>query len=244
MNVEAAAQDAPDLKVADSGMMVRVFYIFAALAAISGAISLAGTFLGSSIAAVGHTEDRTPVEIVVGNNVFSVPSNMIRFEEARRGGEAQRLDLYALWPTMAGYTNDERDAFNNRTRQRRVIFLTIEPQQMSRDMSGRLEPIYRKVVELPGAVGPAGLRRYAFSASSGYVDEELVVGERPGRASFVARCLTGASAETSLAGCERDVHLGERLSLSYRFPEELLENWAALDAAVAAKAAELLRSAR
>jgi hypothetical protein len=244
MSTEAAAHDAPALKVADGGVMVRVFYIFAALAAISGAISLAGTFLGSSIAAVGHTEDPAPVEIVIGNNVFSVPANMIRFEEARRGGEAQRLDLYALWPSMAGYSNDERDAFNNRTAQRRIIFMTVEPQQMSRDMSGRLDPIYRKLLDLPGAAGPAGLRRHAFSVASGYVDEELVVGERPGRASFVARCLTGASAAASLAACERDVHLGERLSLSYRFPEELLENWAALDAAVAAKAAELLRSAR
>jgi hypothetical protein len=241
--MNTAATTSPP-QVADAGVMMKVFTVFAALALLSGAISLGGKLLGGTIAAVGYTADTTPYEIVVGNNVLSVPGNMIRFEEARRHGDAHRVDLYALWPKMTGYSDADRDAFNNRQRSRRIVFMSIEPRMMSRDMSGRLDAIYRRLIDLPGAPGPAGLRRYSFSAGSGYVDEVLVVGERPGREAFVARCLTGSAAAETLAGCERDVHLGQQLSMTYRFPEELLENWAALDAAVSAKAAEMLRTGR
>ncbi len=244
MSATTATMDPAGPQVAESGFMMRVFYIFAALALLSAAISVGGKMIGASIAAVGHTEDTTVYEVVIGNNVFGVPANMIRAAEARRNGEAKRLDLYGLWPSLAGYSNAQRDAFNHRTAQRRIVFLSIEPRMMSRDMSGRLEPIYRRLIELPGAAGPSGLRAYGFSKGSGYVDETLMVGERPGDQPFVARCLTGAAAAASLAECERDIHLGEQLSLTYRFPGDMLESWAALDAAVSAKAAGMLRTGR
>lgn len=229
----------------DSGFMLRVFYVFAVLALISVFISVAGKLLGRSIAAVGHTEDATLHEIVIGNNVLAVPANMIRFEKARRAGETQRLDLYAKWPEMTGYTDADRDEFNNRDNRRRIIFMTVDESTMSRDMSGRLEPIYRRLIELPAAPGPApGLRAYDFSQDSGYLDEVLIVGERTGEEAFVARCLAGRAAAESIAGCERDVHVGDRLSLTYRFPEAILQNWRALDAAVLAKMAELLQTGR
>lgn len=234
------SEDAAPAIVA-AGFAMKVFYVFAALALASGGISLAGKFLGSSIAMVGHTTDTRPLEIVVGNNVLMAPANMVRFESARRHGEAPRLDLYAIWPGMNGYSDGDRDVFNNNGAQRRIIFMSVEQRQMSRDMSGRLEPIYRRLIELPGSQGPEGLRRYGFSAGSGYVNEVLMVGQEPGREPFVARCLTGPAADESLAGCERDIHFGDGLSLTYRFPEELLDNWMSLEAAVRAKLAEMLK---
>lgn len=239
-----AVTGSDDPQPIDSRFMLRVFYVFAALALLSVAISIGGKLLGRSIAAVGHTEDRTVHEIVIGNNVVAVPANMIRFEKARRPGELPRLDLYMKWPQMTGYTNADRDEFNNRDDRRSIVFLTLEERSMSRDMSGRLEPIYRRLIELPGAPGPAaGLRTYAFSEESGYLAESLIVGPRVGQDAFVARCLTGRAAAESLAGCERDVHVGDQLSLTYRFPEAMLQNWRALDAAVLAKMAEFLRTA-
>jgi hypothetical protein len=241
----SAAAGGGGAKPLDSGFMLRVFYVFAALALISIVISVGGKLLGRSIAAVGHTEDTTLYEIVIGNNVLAVPANMIRFEKGRREGEAYRLDLYLKWPQMTGYTNADRDEFNNRDNRRNIIFLTVEERQMSRDMSGRLEPIYRRLIELPGAPGPAnGLRAYQFSEASGYLNEWLIVGDRAGHEAFVARCLTGRAAAESLAGCERDVHVADQLSLTYRFPEAMLQNWRALDAAVLAKMAEFLRVGR
>ena len=226
----------------DSRLMMRVFYGFAALAILSVAISLGGKWIGRSIAAVGHTEDARRHSIAIGGPLLAIPANMIRFDAQRRDGEAQRVDLYLKWPRMTGYSNADRDAFNNRGDSRDIVFLSIERQTMARDMSGRLEPIYRRLIELPGAPGPsAGLRVYGFSPDSGYVNESLVVGEQAADAPFVARCLTGPAPADSLAPCERDVGIGNGLSLTYRFPERMLQSWQALDAAVMARVAEFLR---
>ncbi len=225
-----------------SRFAVRLFYIFAALAAFSVAISVAGRMLGGSIASVGHTDDSRLLELVIGNNVLAVPANYIRFEGQRAGGEVHRLDLYMRWPDLAGYSNDIRDDFNHRDGSRRIIFMSVEPRLMSRDMSARFDPIYRRLIELPGTPSAAGLSAYRFSETSGYMNEMLMVGDRPGQSPFVARCLTGTIAEQSLAACERDVHIGDELSLTYRFPARLLGQWRKLDAAVVGKMSEFLRT--
>ncbi|TJV23856.1 MAG: hypothetical protein E5Y18_18705, partial [Mesorhizobium sp.] len=83
---------------------------------------------------------------------------------------------------------------------------------------------------------------YGFNEKSGYFNEVLAVGNRRGKDPFVARCLSGPSAAQSLAPCERDILVGDNLSLTYRFPMEFLGDWQALDAAIAAKAARMLKA--
>ncbi|MBO6539393.1 MAG: hypothetical protein JJ969_08330 [Rhizobiaceae bacterium] len=227
---------------AQSRFVMRVFYVFLALAAFSVLISIAGRVLGSNLAQVGHTDDTRLVEAVVGNNVLYVPANYIRFEKQRVTGEARRLDLYLRWPDLAGYSNAARDDFNHQGGVRRVLFLSVEQQLMSRDMSARFDPIYSRLIDLPGVPAVAGLRSYQFKESSGYMSETLMVGGGANGRPFVARCLTGAVAAESLAPCERDVHFGDELSLTYRFPAELLGEWRALDAAVLGKMQAFLRT--
>lgn len=236
-----AATAATELKVVDSALMTKIFYGFAALALLSAAISLTGKWLGHSIAMAGYTDDTRPHEVIIGHNVIVAPANMIRFEQARRDGIASRLDLYMRYPQMDGYSLDTRDDFNGVGARKTILFLSFEPQTMSRDMSGRFQPIYSRLIEKPGTPGPGGTTIYQFSRSSGYLDEKLVVAERPGQAPFVARCLDGAAAHQSLAPCQRDVLLGDDLSLAYRFPDRLLAEWQALDQAVLAEAMRMLK---
>ena len=115
---------------------------------------------------------------------------------------------------------------------------------MSRDMSGRFAPIYSALIDQPGTPGPGGTMIYGFSEKSGYLNEVLAVAGRAGKDPFVARCLSGPSAEESLAPCERDIQVGDSLSLTYRFPREFLGNWQALDAAIVAKATDVLKAAK
>ncbi|TPO13139.1 hypothetical protein [Mesorhizobium sp. B1-1-5] len=238
---EANVAESADFEVVNSTLMKRVFYIFAALALLSIAISVGGKWLGRSIAMAGYTDDTTVRQIVMGNNLISVPANFIRFDQARRDGIASRLDLYLRYPEMDGYSTAARDDFNHAT-TRKIIFLSFEPRMMSRDMSGRFAPIYSALIDKPGTPGPGGTTVYAFSEKSGYLNEVLAVAERPGKDPFVARCLSGPSAEESLAPCERDIQVGDDLSLTYRFPRELLANWPALDAAIAAKVTGILKT--
>lgn len=113
---------------------------------------------------------------------------------------------------------------------------------MSRDMSGRFAPIYGKLIAEPGRAGPNGITFYAFTETSGYLNEVLAVAESQGQAPFVARCLSGPDAVDALAPCERDIHVGKDLSLSYRFPRELLEHWPALEASVREAASRFLKT--
>ncbi|KQZ13186.1 hypothetical protein ASD44_03195 [Mesorhizobium sp. Root554] len=234
--------ETPDLKVVNSSLMMKVFYCFAALAALSIAISMAGKWFGHAIAMAGYTDDTTVREIVIGNNVIAVPSNYIRFEQARRDGVAQRLDLYLRYPQMDGYSAAARNDFNNAGAKKRIVFLSFEERAMSRDMSGRFAPIYSSLIVKPGKPGPGRTTLYSFNDKSGYMNEMLAVAERAGKDPFVARCFTGPSAEESLAPCERDIQVGDNLSLSYRFPAEFLGDWQALETAMSAEAARILKT--
>ncbi len=229
-----------EFKVVGSSLTSRLFYGLVAVAILSVAITFAGKWLGERMAMGGHTDDTTIHAVVIGNNLLAVPANMIRFEQARRSGNAERLDLYVHYPSMAGYTQASRDEFNHATAADSIIFLGFSEQMMSRDMSGRFAPIYSSLIARPGRNGPAGITFYEFSENSGYMGEKLAVADRQGREPFVARCLTGEAAEKSLAPCERDILVGERLTLTYRFPKRFLEEWQALDTAVENLAASML----
>lgn len=241
---QAVRADSSEFGVVTSSLMTKVFFAFAAMALLSVAISFGGRWFGRSIAMAGYTDDTRIHEIVIGNNVLAVPANLIRFERARRDGVAPRLDLYLRYPTMDGYSKAASRDFNNQGAARNILFLSFEERAMSRDMSGRFAPIYSALIEQPGAPGPDGTTLYAFKEKSGYLNETLVVAQRPGQDPFVARCLSGASAAASLAPCERDVHVGDQLSLTYRFPQEFLADWQALDRAITTETARILKTGR
>jgi hypothetical protein len=144
-----------------SSFATKLFYVFAVLALLSLGISVGGKWLGRSIALAGHSDDTTRREIVIGNNVLLVPANMIRFDRQRRDGVAERLDLYLRWPGLDGYSDAARDDFNHARGSRNIVFLSLEERIMSRDMSGRLEPIYAPMLKRPGKPGPGGVTLYA-----------------------------------------------------------------------------------
>ncbi len=219
--------------------VLRVFYCFCAVAFLSFAISLAGRYYGRSIALGGHSDSIANHEIVIGNNVIAAPENMIRLPNQRHGGVHARLDLYAKWPEMTGYDDNSRAIFNDTTGKAPLLFLSFEEQAMSRDMSGRFEPIYSQLIERPGKDGPAGLSVYHFKPHVGYGDERLVTGQRANGSLFVARC---PGTDDTITSCERDIIIGDNLILTYRFPASLIGQWRAIDASVMAKTHKLLKT--
>jgi hypothetical protein len=112
---------------------------------------------------------------------------------------------------------------------------------MSRDMSGRFEPIYKFLIEGAGTAGPAGLTRYLLPAKAGYLNEALYVGPLEGAARFVARC-SEEEKENLIAACERDMQAGGNLSATMRFPVELLGEWRALDSALGPLISRLVKT--
>lgn len=195
-------------------------------------IHLGGRILGPHIARGGHTDSAHAYEVIIGNDVLSVPTGMIRFSGQRRDGVAGRLDLYARWPGLTGYTERDRAIFNLLTPERHLIFMSIEERTMSRDMTGRYLPIYAALIDPDGRPGPDGLTIHPFLEGSGYKGEELVLSDTgTGKPDFVARCLGDAAAE-SFNSCERDIQFGRGLQILYRFPHSMLGEWKTLDRAI------------
>ena len=238
-----------ELGQADAGFVTvesrffhRVFYVFAGLAVLSLLISLIGREIGGRLSMGGHTDDATIHEVVIGNDVLAVSANRIRYPEQRRDGVAGRLDLYALWPDMQGFSEENRLAFNNADASKVLIFLSFEPRSLSRDMSGRLAPIYSQMLKGSGELLPNGLTRHELPADAGFVDESILVGQRNDGTKFVARCLMPGAEQTAVAGCDRDIHVGEDLAMMARFPSSLLDDWKTLDLALSAFAAQTVKT--
>ena len=232
----AATEQTVGLKYAQ-----RLFLVFAGLALIALLISLGERMVGGRIALGGHSDNVTAHEIIIGDDVLSVPENMIRLPEQRRGGMANRLDLYLSWPGLTGFSREAKQVFNGTRGNGRLIFLSFEERTMSRDMSGRFEPIYKFLIEGTGAAGPAGLTRFVLPAKAGYLNEVLYVGPQEGVNRFVARCVEEQK-EHLMAACERDVQAGVNLSATLRFPAEMLADWNALNDAVAPLISRMVRT--
>ena len=101
-------------------------------------------------------------------------------------------------------------------------------------MSGRFDPIYRQLID-PMAQNTAtdGLESFTFKRDRAiFANERLFVGDRGKDRPFVARCITGTDGDQAIAPCERDVFLANDLSIKYRFPFWLLNDYRTLDARV------------
>ena len=172
--------------------MLKVFYVFAALALLSLAISAGGKWFGRSIAMAGHTDDRS----LQRNRHRQQCDFCARQRDPLRARRAATVlppgsTSICAGRTFDGYSEAARDDFNHAKGARNIIFLSFEERMMSRDMSGRFAPIYASMIVRPGVPGPAGTLLYGFTEQSGYLNEVLAVGERARQGAFVARCLVG-----------------------------------------------------
>lgn len=212
-------------------LLTRLTIGVAALAALTVAISLGGRLMGERIALAGHTESTDVLDIIVGQDHVRLPANTIRFEEQRRIGRAERIDLYLTWPEMAGYSNAERLRFNDAGRPESLVFLNLSQSTMSKDMSGRLGPIYSQLFDERSEPGPAGLVLRRLKGNSAYGDEVFFTGTLPDGADYAVRCMMPADEKQSTsADCQRDIHIGRDLSVLYRFSSRLLPQWQAIEA--------------
>lgn len=215
--------------------LTRLTIGVAMLACLTVAISVGGRMLGERIALAGHTESADPIDIVIGQDQIRLPANTIRFEEQRHTGRAEHVDLYLTWPEMDGYSDAERFRFNDANRPEGLIFLNLSQSTMSRDMSGRLEPIYSHLFDDRPEPGPDGLTLQPLKENSGYGDEVFFTGILPDGSDYAVRCMMPESESQSTgADCQRDIHIGRDLSVLYRFSSRLLPQWRAMEARVRA----------
>lgn len=203
------------------------------LASASLAISWFGQSYGERLSLAGHSQSTDAVSVTIGRDQLALPANAIRFAHQREGGAVERVDLYLLWPEMAGYSSAQRRRFDDLNYSNSLLFLQISQSTMSRDMSGRIEPIYRHLLDPQTSPGPAGLTIHTFKSGTGYEGETLLTGVTQDGSTYAIRCLLPRTTEQSTGSdCQRDIHAGEDLTVLYRFSSQMLGDWETIDQAV------------
>lgn len=218
-----------------------VIAVVCVLALLSLAIHVLGRTYGEGLMQQGETDSEEIHQVVIGQDQLHLPANVMRFAEQRRDGAAERLDLYFLWPEMTGFRQEFRSRFHDIAFADDLIFVQVSQSTMSRDMSGRLEPIYSHLFSGPPEPGPHGLTLHRLRAESGYGDEVLLTARRPDGRDYVVRCILRGDAPASSGDCQRDIHVGRDLTVLYRFSVRRLPNWDQLDRSVRAYIDERLQ---
>lgn len=234
MRQEQADCGSEDGALLSNALLLKVTSAIAGLALLTAGISYAGHWYGERLSLAGHTDSQQVFSISIGSDMLQVPANMIRFREQRASGAAERLNVYLTWPDMQGYSQANRARFDQLDLANQLIFIELSQATMSRDMSGRLEPIYSRLFEgEPKAVG-YGLVQHSLRADSGYAGEALFTASRPAKPDYVVRCVLpqAQSTEPSSGDCQRDIHIGSGLTVLYRFSATLLPDWEPIDRAI------------
>lgn len=189
---------------------------------------------------LGHapkpSEETQPVDIVIAGQHHLIPTNYTRFAYGRRGGNQDKIELYALLPDLRPYEPDLMDEFQDASADSRVIFFDIEVQREALTEDNRFRKVYlRLVTDVHGERGPYGLRRYQFHGSTAYRDEDLLVRENNDGTVVMFRCYK-EQPHIASPTCRRDLELGGGLVLHYRFMRRQLGNWEEIDGGIRALA--------
>ena len=220
-------------------LLFRVTATIGVLAALAAALSVFGKQVGQELVLGGNTDSSAIHHIIVGQDTLALPANMIRFEPQRRSGRSDSVSVYASWPGLEGYSRHNAAAFSDPRRVDGLIFIDFSQSVMSRDMSGRVEPIYSRLFAGDATDGPAGLKVHALTRNSGFGEERLLTGRLEDGTVYAVRCLmpTDLRASTS-ADCLRDVRVGRDMTMLYRFSAVLLPQWQEIEKAMRGFAAK------
>lgn len=228
-----ASDTETDESLISNRFLFRTTTTIGVLAALTALISVAGKNYGDELSLGGHTASTAIQHVIIGQDAIALPANVIRFESQRRSGPAEAVSVYLSWPRMEGYSHANALAFSNPADAEALVFADFSQSVMSRDMSGRLEPIYEKLFIGAPRPGPSGLTIHDLSEKSGFGDEKLLTGTTKAGGVYTVRCMMPKmTALATAADCQRDIHVGRDLTLLYRFSSNLLPQWEKIDSAM------------
>jgi len=169
------------------------------------------------------------IELTIAGGRFVIPANLIRFADQKHDGLAERVDLALLWPTLSGRDADTSKKFVDPNGASNVIHLSITADAATVDSTGRLATVYARYFTGPAQPAPAGLVARKLVAGSAF-EGEIVYFESGATQPFVARCYPRQPLLPPT--CIRDVNIGGVLTYQYRFHQDLLADWQALNASI------------
>lgn len=222
-----------DESLISNRLLFRLTATIGVMAALTALIGVVGKNYGDELSLGGHTPSTEIQHVIIGQDVIALPANVIRFESQRRSGPAGAVSIYLSWPRMDGYSHADAVAFSDPAHAEALVFADFSQSVMSRDMSGRLEPIYEKLFAGAPRPDPSGLTIHDLSEKSGFGDEKMLTGTTKAGAVYAVRCIMPENRKLATAAdCQRDVHVGRDLTMLYRFSSNLLPQWETIDSAM------------
>lgn len=209
----------------------KIFYLTLVLFIAAIGMFASAHFFGDNLSRAGHSSSTENLEIIIGDEYLNVPSNKVRFYAQRSSGAYNKLELYLHWPSLSGYTDSLSNDFNDAQDHTNLIFVSIEPRNMSHDMSGRVAPIYAQFFEGKAVQSHSGLVKQSLSPNGGFIDEDLYYAASSPYP-FATRCVRETASTTPF--CIRDIHVGRNLMLTYRFHQQHLASWIELEQSIRA----------
>ncbi|AGA65238.1 putative transmembrane anchored protein [Liberibacter crescens BT-1] len=212
----------------------RIIALIICLVLLAFAISFSGRWLIYKIYFSFQKDHPQIITITIGPDFIHIPYDIIRFPDQRIDGPAEHIDLQITWPELKAPLTQEIKGIN-KTYTDNLIILQLSQRTIAHDMSGRIEPIYRNLIEGLPYAGPYGLTTNHLKQKEGYINEVLFTAPRYGKLTYAVRCTI--EPKNSLFGkgnCQRDIHVGRDLNLLYRFSIKLLPEWEKIDEAVEA----------
>lgn len=200
-------------------------------------------YVGPSVDAFGGNEpspaiSEEPIEISVGDMKFEIPANFTVYPRDRRGGARSDVWLFALWPTLSGYTPARRDDFIENAPDTRRIDIQIAQRTSPFTERERIDILYMpQTIDRRGARTPYQLIKYEFKdqranvPTSGYADSELFVGEDDDGAVVALFCYKKRS-DIPSPECWRETEIDKNVSLTYHFKRPYLAEWRKIDAEI------------
>lgn len=188
------------------------------------------------------------IDVIISGRSFAPAANYTVYPRARRGGAREEISLYALWPTMDGYTPAHRREFVDDDPKTRRIYITISARTSPLTEANRIETLYLpNVIDRRGVRTPYQLTKYAFAErrsdvpTNGYADTELLVGADTDENVVALFCFEERN-DIPSPECWRKFEYADGISVSYRFKRPYLPEWRAIDAEVRAYIAGIDRT--
>ncbi len=179
------------------------------------------------------------VRITVGDRIFFVPANHTIYPKDRREKVTEDLHLYAIWPTMNGYTPARRQDFIEDEPGSRRIDVQIRRRDSVFSEQQRLEQLYLPhVVDKAGQPGDYQLTQFTFkearanAPTNGYAGKDMYMGEAADGELLVLFCYKDQEEKTIPSQCYRRLDFSENVSIRYAFDRAYLPDWREIDTQV------------
>lgn len=212
-------------------LLKKILGVTSVVLIISLVMYASAHFFGDSLSRAGQSSSQEELELIINNDYLKVPANKIRFSSQRSSGAQEKLDLYMHWPSLSGFTDALSSEFNSSSDNANLIFLSIEPRNMTYDMSGRVSLIYEQFFEGSPTQTSTGLLKQGLSSKGGFIDEDLYYAAASPYP-FATRCVRESVGTAPF--CLRDIHIGKSLMLTYRFHQKHLPQWIELEQSIRA----------